>query len=113
PAPAEREPRPSRARIDLVAVHVDHFDVALYQVRTVRTDADLDRHRHTPSRDLPRRHHNTGEDPDALGQRIVRVERTRSSSASMPSGLAKTTTALVCRNSESVGLSPYPIMKST
>src|ERR1700730_5124492 len=47
------------------------------------------------------------------GRESARRQRTRSSSASMPSGLARTTAAVVCRNSESVGLSPYPVMKTT
>src|SRR5438045_3446171 len=48
--PAQREARPASARIDLRAIDVDELAVAFHQVRTVRTDGDLRRHRVRPPR---------------------------------------------------------------
>src|SRR5262249_44304765 len=42
--PAEREPWPARARVDLVAVDVHQFEVAFHQIRAIGTDGHLDSH---------------------------------------------------------------------
>src|SRR6266851_4878573 len=43
-APAQREPRPSPARVELVAVDVYQLDFPFHEIRAVGPDADLDRH---------------------------------------------------------------------